>query len=319
MPEPKMWARDAVAPERGLGGGRDTRLISQRLDATGMGIGKDLRRQATDDPESVDIGALRNGLRQTSGTELRHTTEAARKVAYSQPVAAQRLREELESILANPRYSGSAVSNARKALGYLPKERGTRTRPHTGAEGLRQLAMQRPESVDPDELAAYLSDGDRTEVRHATEAARKVAYTRASAPPLVEPLEAIANGSQYASKVRESARTALDYLDEPGTTGSGTTSSGTTGSGTTSSGTTGSGTGRSAGENTVVFDGEESEVDADRDDPETVVFGGNGGTTGASGGTNEDRESAVKFCPNCGTDLRRFDSVNFCSECGMEL
>jgi hypothetical protein len=270
-----------------------------------MGIGKELRRQATDDPEAVDVDELRIGLGQTSGAELRHATEAARKVAYSQPEAARRLREELENVLANPRYSGSAVSNARKALNYLSEEQGTRTRTrtrsHTGAsaQGLRQLAMQRPASVDLDELALYLTDGDRTEVRHATEAARKVAYTRSSAPPLVEPLETIANGSRYASNVRESARTALDYLDEPGTTNHGTD--------------------RSSGGDTVVFD-DDAELDdsddrEDRDESETVVFDGDDGTAGESGGNEE----TTNFCPNCGTDLRRFDSVNFCSGCGTEL
>jgi hypothetical protein len=162
--------------------------------------------------------------------------------------------------------------------------------------------MQRPESVDLDELALYLTDGDRTEMRHATEAARKVAYTRSSAPPLVEPLETIASGSQYASTVRESARMALDYLDEPGTTNHGTD--------------------RSSGGNTVVFD-DDAEIDdsddlkdhEDRDKSETVVFDGDDGAAGGSGGNEE----VMNFCPNCGTDLRRFDSVNFCPECGTEL
>ena len=268
-----------------------------------MGVGRRLRQQATDDPRAVDVDKLRTGLEQASDAELRHATDAARKVAYSQPEAARRLRGELENVLTNPQYSGSIVSNARKALEYLPEERGTPARSCTdaSAQDLRQLAMRRPESVDLDELALYLAAADRTEVRHATEAAKKVAYTRSSAPPLVEPLETIASGSAYASTVRESARAALEYLDEPGTTSRGT--------------------GRSSDRSTVVFDEDESEINGDRDDrdsreePETVVFGGDGGPNGASDGNG----SAVKFCPNCGTDLRRFDPVNFCSGCGTEL
>lgn len=282
----------------------DNRLISQHVDTMNMGIGKTLRERALDDPESVNIEELRKGLHQPNGEDLRHATDAARKVAYSKPEAAQRLRGELEKVLSDPLCSGSAVSNARKALEYLPEEgTQTQTRSHVdaGAEDLRQLAMRRPESVNGDELASHLTDGDPTAVRHATEAARKVAYTRESTPALSEPLETVANGSQYSSSVRESARTALNYLGDAGTADRGTD--------------------HSSERNTVVFDGKESELDTgdDTDHSDTTVFSENEGLTGTTGGSSDESESAVNFCPNCGTDLRRFDSVNFCAECGAEL